>query len=104
MAGWASDLVSTQRLEEKSFAFAGDRIPVVQFVTRHYIDGATSAPEFEQKVAKINTSISCQCMSVRPTEYNNTKMAARFSLHFITGSFTEISQHIPVANDNTQFP
>jgi len=37
-AGWASELVWTQRLEEKSFAPAGDRIPVVQSVARHYID------------------------------------------------------------------
>jgi hypothetical protein len=35
-AGWASDLVWTQRLEEKSFASAGDRNPVVQSVFRHY--------------------------------------------------------------------
>jgi hypothetical protein len=29
-AGWASELVWTQRLEENSFASAGDRTPVVQ--------------------------------------------------------------------------
>jgi hypothetical protein len=34
-AGWASELVWTQRLEEKSFAPAGDRTPVVQSVARH---------------------------------------------------------------------
>jgi hypothetical protein len=37
-AGWASELVFTQRLDEKSFTFAGDRIPTVQPVVTHYID------------------------------------------------------------------
>jgi hypothetical protein len=37
-AGWASEPVWTQRLEEKSFAPAGDRTPVVQSVVRHYTD------------------------------------------------------------------
>jgi hypothetical protein len=34
-AGWASELVWTQRLEEKSIASVGDRTPVVQLVVRH---------------------------------------------------------------------
>jgi hypothetical protein len=33
--GWP-ELVSTQRLEERSFASAGDRTPVVQSVVKHY--------------------------------------------------------------------
>jgi len=33
-AGWASEVVWTQRLEEISFAFAGDQTPVVQSVIR----------------------------------------------------------------------
>jgi hypothetical protein len=37
-AGWASELVWTQRLEEKYFAFAEDRTPVVQSVVRHNTD------------------------------------------------------------------
>jgi hypothetical protein len=37
-AGWASQLVWTQRIEEKCFASAGDRTPVVQFVVRYYTD------------------------------------------------------------------
>jgi hypothetical protein len=43
-AGWAWEPVWTQRLEEKSFASAGDRIPIVQSVVRHYTDWATPAP------------------------------------------------------------
>jgi hypothetical protein len=31
-AGWAPEPVRTQRLEEKSFASAGDRTPIVQHV------------------------------------------------------------------------
>jgi hypothetical protein len=42
-AGWASVLVWTQRLEEKSFASGGDRTAVVKFVVRHYTDRAIKA-------------------------------------------------------------
>jgi hypothetical protein len=41
-AGWAPEPVWTQRLEEKSFAPAGDR---TQSVVRHYTDWATPAPK-----------------------------------------------------------
>jgi hypothetical protein len=37
-AGWAPEMVWTQRLEGKTFAPAGDRIPVVQFVVIHYTE------------------------------------------------------------------
>jgi hypothetical protein len=37
-AGWASELVWTQRLEGKSCTSAGDRTPVVQSVVRYYTD------------------------------------------------------------------
>jgi hypothetical protein len=37
-AGWASELVWTQKLEEKSFFPARDRTPVVQSAVRHYTD------------------------------------------------------------------
>jgi hypothetical protein len=40
--GWASEPVWTQRLEEKFFAPAGDRTPVVQSVVRHYTGAAES--------------------------------------------------------------
>jgi hypothetical protein len=43
-AGLASELVWTQRLEEKSFASAGDRAPVVESIVRHYTDWVTLAP------------------------------------------------------------
>jgi hypothetical protein len=35
-AGWASELVWTQRIQKKSFASVEDRTPVVQSVVRHY--------------------------------------------------------------------
>jgi hypothetical protein len=42
--GWvAPELVWIQRLEEKSFASAGDRTLVAQTVARHYTDWTTSA-------------------------------------------------------------
>jgi hypothetical protein len=37
-AGWASEPVWTQGLEEKSSASVRDRTPVVQFVVRHCTD------------------------------------------------------------------
>jgi hypothetical protein len=37
-AGWAPKPVWTQRLEEESFASAGDRTSFVQSVTRYYTD------------------------------------------------------------------
>jgi hypothetical protein len=37
-AGWAPELVRTQRLEEKSSASVGDRTPAVQSVVRHCTD------------------------------------------------------------------
>jgi hypothetical protein len=43
-AGWASEPVWTQRLEEKSSASVGDRTPVVQPVVDQYTDWATAAP------------------------------------------------------------
>jgi hypothetical protein len=42
-AGLAPEPVWTQRLEEKSFAPAGDRTPVVQSVVRHYTAWANPA-------------------------------------------------------------
>jgi hypothetical protein len=37
-AGWASELLGTQRLEEKFFASDGERIPVIHSVVRNYTD------------------------------------------------------------------
>jgi hypothetical protein len=37
-AGWASELVRTQRIEEKSFACPGVQTLVIQPVVRHYTD------------------------------------------------------------------
>jgi hypothetical protein len=51
-AGWASELVWTQRLEEKSFAPAGDRTPIVQSEVRHHTDWATPAPDGQQLLLK----------------------------------------------------
>jgi hypothetical protein len=58
-AEWASESVSTQRLEEKSFAPAGDRTPVVQPVVRHYTAWANPAPHMKPvKINKKNNSPS----------------------------------------------
>jgi hypothetical protein len=49
-AGWASEPVWTQRLEEKSFAPAGDRTPVVQFLDT--TDWATPVPNLSVVICK----------------------------------------------------
>jgi hypothetical protein len=38
VAGWTSEVVWAQRLEEKSLASTRDPTPVVQSVVRHYTD------------------------------------------------------------------
>jgi hypothetical protein len=43
-AGWASEPVWTQRLEEKSFAPTRDRTPIARPVVRHYTAWANTAP------------------------------------------------------------
>jgi hypothetical protein len=45
-AGWAPEPVWTQRIEEKSFAPAGDRTSIAQSVARLYTDWATPAPSY----------------------------------------------------------
>jgi hypothetical protein len=44
-AGWASEPVWTQRLEEESFAPAGDGTPIARSLVRHYTNWATPAPQ-----------------------------------------------------------
>jgi hypothetical protein len=43
-AGWVPESVWTQRLEEKTLAFASNRTTVIQSVARYYTDCATLAP------------------------------------------------------------
>jgi hypothetical protein len=50
-AGWTSELVWTQKLEEKSSA--GDRTLVIQSVVRPYTDWATPARFIIQEFTKI---------------------------------------------------
>jgi hypothetical protein len=61
-AGQASELVWTQRLEEKSFASAGEQTLVVQSVVRHYTDWATPAPQYYFKQKNYFVYIFLQCI------------------------------------------
>jgi hypothetical protein len=54
-AGWAPEPVWTQRLEEKSFAPAGDRTPIAQSIVRHHTAWATLTPVTKQYESKILT-------------------------------------------------
>jgi hypothetical protein len=56
-AGWTSEPVWKQRLEEKSFSSSGDRTPIVQSVVRHYTDWATPAPDQENLHVIIDSSV-----------------------------------------------
>jgi hypothetical protein len=56
-AEWASELVRTQRLEEKSFASAGDRIPEVQFLVRQCTVLATLPPFSDHVSHRISTNM-----------------------------------------------
>jgi hypothetical protein len=62
-AGWAPEPVWTQRLEEKSSASVGDRIPVVQSVVRHYTDWATPAPSTLKCVKVYFRPYPVQCLT-----------------------------------------
>jgi hypothetical protein len=55
-AGWASEPVWMQRLEEKSSASVGDRTPVVQSVVNHYTD--LSCPGFCYVIVVMKISVS----------------------------------------------
>jgi hypothetical protein len=48
----APELVWAQRLQEKSFAPAGDPTPIAQSVVRHYTDLATLAPKNSDRRVK----------------------------------------------------
>jgi hypothetical protein len=62
-AGWASELVWTQRLEEKSFTSARDLTLVIQSVVTHYTDWATPAPAGMCTVwIKIDFFFSWRCL------------------------------------------
>jgi hypothetical protein len=62
-AGWASELVWTQRLEEIYFAASGDRTLVVQPVVKHYTDWATPVNDLgklkEKCVAMVSLDEKC---------------------------------------------
>jgi hypothetical protein len=48
-AGWTSEPVWTQRLQEKSFASAGDRTPITQPSTPYSDTRLTELPQFQQE-------------------------------------------------------
>jgi hypothetical protein len=66
-AGWASELVWTQRLEENSFACAGHTTPVFQSVVWRYTDGDTPAPNSLHSTAQLNNEYEIDISEVDST-------------------------------------
>jgi hypothetical protein len=58
-AGWAPELVWTQRLEEISFDSFGDQTPVVQSVVRHYTRGSQTVG---RAVGPVGVGARVDCM------------------------------------------
>jgi hypothetical protein len=69
--GWAPEPVWTQRLEERSFASAGDRIWVAQSVARHYTDWATPVPF----ASNIKTKLKTKFVSIMTTYHFHTEQS-----------------------------
>jgi hypothetical protein len=80
-AGWASELVWTQRVGEKSFPSAGDRKLVVQSVVRYYIVLATPAVYFEVRTEFLNNIYMSFCFKVlkRDSHTNRVKLMRKLT-------------------------
>jgi hypothetical protein len=101
-AGWAPEPVWTQRPEEKSSAFVGDRTPVVQSVVRHYMLSmiltelprllfrAATRPIFE--IEPLLSAVQghppsyVQVLTVGMPDYNDTRPPLQFLCRYRTTS------------------
>jgi hypothetical protein len=89
-AGLVTELVWTQRLEEKSCASAEDRTPGVQFVVRQYIYWATSAV-FIFIIIRIvvqteKETLKVKCKAVPQQIYGSVGVERRYSSYSFTTS------------------
>jgi hypothetical protein len=80
-AGRASELVWTQRVEEKSFPSAGDRKLVVQSVVTHYTDLATPAVYFEVRTEFLNNIYMSFCFKSFETRQSHESREVNAETH-----------------------
>jgi hypothetical protein len=98
-AGWASEPVWTQRLEEKSSAPVGDRTPVVQPVVRHYTAWATAAPY------NLYSSLNIRLQGV-PLNVDPTTTACHWHWHLLVcclgfTCWTWLPGHVSLSNHDS---
>jgi hypothetical protein len=101
---WASELVWTQRLEQKSLASVGNRTPVVQSVVRHYTDWAVPAPTAmthgDITVFWSQTSLQKIFNGRKCTEYNRQRFMGHS--HNLTPLYSHIPMTVPSLTTSTR--
>jgi hypothetical protein len=84
-----------RRIQDKSFAPAGDRTPVVQSVVRHYTDWATPAPTQHVQWLKLNSNHCARTLRYSIKSFNERVI---FVFRFFLGVATSTAYVICLYN------